>query len=183
MKKLVILVFVVILAIACVYIYKNYDNSSNIMKEYISKISNEEYSEMYEMISDESKKNISKEDFITRNKNIYNGIELTKIDIFIKQTEKISFSEEIVSYVVKMNTCGGEISFENSTKIIKNNEKKPKIEWSSNLIFPNLNNEDKVKVSSTEAVRGNLLDRNGEKLATNGSASSIGIVPRKIRRK
>ena len=48
------------------------------------------------------------------------------------------------------------------------------------MIFPNLTSTDKVRVSTTQAVRGEILDRNGRVLAGKGIASSVGIVPGKV---
>ena len=45
------------------------------------------------------------------------------------------------------------------------------------MIFPNLTSADKVRVSTTQAERGEILDRNGRVLAGKGTASSVGIVP------
>ena len=78
-----------------------------------------------------------------------------------------------------MNVSGQNISFENRSNIIKE-DNKLKIDWSSNMIFPNLNVTDKVKVSTSKAIRGKILDRNGKELATNGKISSVGIVPGKL---
>ena len=52
--------------------------------------------------------------------------------------------------------------------------------WRHGLIFPDLEGTDKVRVSTTEAKRGKILDRNGEVLAGEGKAASVGIVPGKL---
>lgn len=48
------------------------------------------------------------------------------------------------------------------------------------LIYPGLSERDKVRVSVTQAKRGEILDRNGRVLAGKGTASSVGIVPGKL---
>ena len=48
------------------------------------------------------------------------------------------------------------------------------------MIFPQLRSTDKVRVSTISAKRGEILDRNGEKLAQNGTISTVGIVPGKL---
>lgn len=48
------------------------------------------------------------------------------------------------------------------------------------MIFPNLTSTDKVRVSTTQAERGEILDRDGCVLAGKGTASSVGIVPGKL---
>ena len=52
--------------------------------------------------------------------------------------------------------------------------------WDDSLIFPELGSTDKVKISTTQANRGEILDRNGRVLAGKGVASSVGIVPGKL---
>ena len=51
------------------------------------------------------------------------------------------------------------------------------------MIFPELDSTDKVKVSTTSAKRGQIIDRNGHLLAGEGVASSIGVVPGKLENK
>ena len=181
MKKIIIAIILIVIAGAGIYFYmeKENDRYEKTLNEYISKINSEEYSQMYKMISKESKSKISEEEFVNRNKNIYSGIDAANVKIEIIDSEKVSNNSKKVNYKMTMNTSGGEISFENSMQILKEN-KEYKIKWLSNVIFPNLNDSDKVKVSSVKAVRGEILDRNGTKLAENGNASSIGIVPGKL---
>lgn len=51
------------------------------------------------------------------------------------------------------------------------------------MIFPELSVTDKVKISVTQAKRGEILDRNGRVLAGKGIASSVGIEPGKLENK
>ena len=51
------------------------------------------------------------------------------------------------------------------------------------MIFTNMTSTDRVKVSTTQAERGEILDRNGRVLAGKGLASSVGIVPGKLENK
>ena len=184
MKKIIIIISVIvclsILAVGGFYIYSsNTTKPENILNEYISKINEAKYNEMYEMISDRNKGQITEEDFVKRNKNIYEGIEMSNLKIDIKNIEKESSKKYAITYITSMNVSGQNISFENRSNIIKE-DNKLKIDWSSNMIFPNLNGTDKVKVSTSKAIRGKILDRNGKELATNGKISSVGIVPGKL---
>ena len=179
-KILVIPVILTIIVISGYFAYNYfYSNPSKYLEEYVSKINEEKYQEMYQMIDENSKKSISEEEFIKRNKNIYSGIDMANMQITIKEVKRENGNKARIKYTTKMNTSGGEINFDNTAILLKNNNDY-KISWSSNLIFPNLNNSDKIKVSSNKAIRGSILDRDGEKLATNGKASSVGIVPGKL---
>ena len=184
MKKIIIIISVIvclsILAVGGFYIYSsNTTKPEDVLNEYISKINEAKYNEMYEMISDRSKGQITEEDFVKRNKNIYEGIDMSNLKIDIKNIEKESSKKYAITYITSMNVSGQNISFENRSNIIKE-DNKLKIDWSSNMIFPNLNVTDKVKVSTSKAIRGKILDRNGKELATNGKISSVGIVPGKL---
>lgn len=180
-KKIVVFILILLIIAVGVYFYlsKKQDHPEKILEDYISKINEEKYEEMYEMIDEQSKQKISQEDFVTRNKNIYQGIDMSNMQIEVNQIEK-SGKERIITYTTKMNASGGEVSFENKVTLAKDSEKHYKISWSSNLIFPELNDTYKVKVSTSEAVRGTITDRNGKELAENGKASSVGIVPGKL---
>lgn len=48
------------------------------------------------------------------------------------------------------------------------------------MIFPQLENTDKIRVTTLEADRGNIYDRNDVLMAGKGIASSVGLVPGKM---
>lgn len=181
MKKKILILIIIILIISSIggyYFYKKNNNKpEDILNEYISKINNEKYDEMYQLLDEESKQKISEEDFISRNKKIYQGIDMSNMKIEIKNIQK-SGSKRTITYTTKMDASGGELTFDN--KVTLSNENGYKINWSSNIIFPELEDTDKVKVSTTKPVRGRILDRNEKELAGEGTASSIGIVPGKL---
>ena len=182
-KKLLIIIPTIIVLIGIAVILFLYFRNSKVQKpeevleQYFSYIGQENYEELYNMVK--LPKDYSKEDFLARNKNIYQGIDATNIQIEIKSVEKKN-NNAIVIYSNKMDTSGGSIEFENTATLIKNEDNQYKINWSSNLIFPELNNDYKVRVSTIEGKRGSLLDRNGKVLAEQGTISKIGIVLGKL---
>ena len=182
-KKAIIIALVAIIiicAIVGIIVYINITKSKpeDTLNAYVSLINEQKYEEMYNMISNESKGQISQEDFVKRNKNIYEGIDAVNINIEITETAKENGVYKI-TYSENMSTSAGIISFTNTAKLVKE-DKQYKINWSSSMIFPELRNTDKVRVSSISAKRGEILDRNGVKLAENGSISTVGIVPGKL---
>ena len=178
-KILIIIILIAVISVAGGYFYAKQTNEKpeDVLKEYFSKVNEEKYEEMYEMLDNESKQKITKDDFISRNKKIYQGIDMSNISIEVKEIKK-SGKTRIISYGTKMDASGGEISFENSMTL--NNEDGYKVKWASSLIFPELEETDKVRVSTSKPERGRLLDRNGKEIAGLGQASSIGIVPGKL---
>lgn len=147
-----------------------------LLVEYMGYIPKQEYEEMYAMLHIEASGNVSQENFVTRNSAIYEGIEVQNMAVQI-----IAYDEEqmTVTYQTSFDTVAGTVSFENEALFIKE-EEEYKLVWDDSMIFPNLTSSDKVKVSTTQAERGEILDRNGRVLAGKGTASSVGIVPGKL---
>lgn len=186
-KKFIIIVISIILILAIsvgigITIYFNNkpkNKPENVLQTFASYINDKKYEDMYSLLSSKSKANISEEDFIKRNKNIYEGIEAKNFSVDIQSIENEKKLAK-VTYKNSMDTMSGHVDFVNTVTLELNEEKEYKIDWTSNLIFLELNTEDKVRVKTIEAKRGSILDRNGEYLATNGVASQIGLVPGKM---
>lgn len=186
-KKIIIIVISIILILAIsvgigITIYFNNkpkNKPENVLQTFASYINDKKYEDMYSLLSSKSKANISEEDFIKKNKNIYEGIEAENFSVDIQSIENENKLAK-VTYKNSMDTMSGHVDFTNTVTLELNEEKEYKIDWTSNLIFPKLNTEDKVRVKTIEAKRGSILDRNGEYLATNGVASKIGLVPGKM---
>lgn len=174
-KKVIIpitIIIIITLIIATIIIFnKGKTSPEDVLKQYMSHIINKEYEAMYELTTKET----SQEDYITRNKNIYEGIEVSKIDINVAKTSEKGKEAEVI-YTTTMSTIAGEISFSNTANLIKESGTY-KIKWSSNIIFPTLNNEYKVRVETLTAKRGTIYDKNGKILAADQTASQIGLVP------
>ena len=151
-------------------------SSEELLVEYMNHIPKQEYEEMYAMLNIEASRNISQDDFVKRNSAIYEGIEVDNMEI-----EVTAYDEErkAVTYQTSFDTVAGNISFENEAIFLKG-EDGYELVWDDSLIFPELGSTDKVKISTTQANRGDILDRNGRVLAGKGVASSVGIVPGKL---
>lgn len=147
-----------------------------LLLQYMDHIPAQEYEEMYALVNVEASGNISSDDFVKRNSSIYEGIEMQNMEV-----EVISYDEEQMSvyYRTSFDTVAGAVSFENKAFFIEGGESY-ELAWADTLIFPGLSADDKVRVSTTEAKRGEILDRNGYRLAGAGMASSVGIVPGKL---
>lgn len=167
-------------AIVCIGILYRKQNTlvspEELLVEYMNHIPKQEYEEMYAMLNIEASRNISQDDFVKRNSAIYEGIEVDNMEI-----EVTAYDEErkAVTYQTSFDTVAGNISFENEAIFLKG-EDGYELVWDDSLIFPELGSTDKVKISTTQANRGEILDRNGRILAGKGVASSVGIVPGKL---
>lgn len=144
--------------------------------QYMNYIPQGKYEQMYAMLDMEMSGNISREDFIKRNSGIYEGVEVQNMEVEIVAYEK---QKETVRYKTSFDTVAGTISFENVASFRKK-DGEYRLVWNDSLIFPELCAADKVRVFTTQAKRGEILDRNGRMLAGAGVASSVGIVPGKL---
>nr|WP_312291737.1 penicillin-binding transpeptidase domain-containing protein [Clostridium chromiireducens] len=171
-----IVVIPFILSVIAFFIYNNKHKPENRLIEYVNLINAKDYEKMYELTDAETKQKLSKDDFVTRNKNIYEGIKAGNLKVTIKNIEK-NGSQATVTYDTSMDTICGEFEFMNSITMIKDLGKDYFINWNSKTIFPDLTDNDKIRVKTIKAKRGDILDRNGVKLATDSVASNVGIVP------
>lgn len=174
----VILIIIILIGIIGYFKITNKIKPEDILKQYIENINAKDYNAMYEKISSSSKNKISEEDFINRNKKIYEGIDSYNIEISINNIQK-NKNEVKITYNEKVPTSSGVISFSNTSSLVKDG-KTYKLNWTSKTIFPELEENYKVRVSSIEAARGEILDRQGNYLAQNGQITTIGIVPGKL---
>ena len=188
-KKLIIFPLLLLVAsfILGTYLYSNRTDGAIALKEYFNYLSNREYEKLYDMVDTE----LSKEEFISRVQNIYEGIEAKDISITVvsnstkgiinsnSTNEKEENGEVTITYNVSMETLAGNINFTNKSSMIKK-DGQYKIKWKSSDIFPDLDEDEKVRVVTLESERGIIYDRNGKAIAKEGKAYSIGLVPGKM---
>lgn len=177
-----ILILLIVGAVAVVLVRRPFDagKPDELLADYFACIEKGAYDKMYGMLDEESKANISKKDFVTRNQKIYEGIEAKNVKISVKDAKKTDGGEK-VSYLASMDSVAGKIEFENQAMCTRDSYfDEFKLSWDDSLIFPDMKGTDKVSVSTSQAVRGQILDRNGNMLAGPGTAPSVGLVPGKM---
>ena len=150
------------------------------VRNYFSLLNDGDYEGMYALLTESSKDSVSEEDFISRNQNIYEGIEASNIKVSFPSEESSSKDTETVTYSTSMDTCAGSVSFDNQAVLEKDSDGAYRISWDSTLIFPSLQDDYKVRVETETAERGSIYDRNGTALATQGTISEVGLVPGKM---
>ena len=188
MKKIIGIIMSVFLVVAVsitIYmvtekqIFKK-EKPEELIVKYMKYIEKKEYDAMHSMIETNSQNSLTKENFINRNSKIYEGMEVRNLKVDSVKLENHESKNVTVSYNTSFETIAGKVSFRNKA-IFTDTEDGYKMLWDDSLIFPELEETDKIQVSTMQAERGEITDRNGKVLAGKGIASSVGIVPGKLK--
>ncbi|KAA9013832.1 penicillin-binding transpeptidase domain-containing protein [Niallia endozanthoxylica] len=153
------------------------------MTQYINLWNKQKFASMYELLSTQAQKSISKEDFVNRYEKYYKDLEIAELKATFKKPENEEKpKEDKVTYPfsASMNSIAGEIAFDHQATLIKeekNNEERWTIDWNTTYIFPDLEEGAKISLSTVTAKRGEIIDRTGQGLAVNGQVYEVGIVP------
>ncbi len=176
-KAIIFFIIIIALIIMGIFLYTNRTEPSLALKEYFNLLANKEYEAMYDLVITET----SKEDFVTRLKNIYEGIEANDISITIATNSTNEENKELINitYTNSMKTMAGNTNFLNTAKM-KLVDGKYKIIWDSSMIYPDLEDNQKIRVNTITHTRGTIYDKNGIALAKDGSIYQVGLVPGKM---
>ena len=99
--------------------YRSVNTPERSLERYFDAVSGRDYDKMYLLISDDSKKTISRKDFITRNKNIYEGIEARDLKLEIMSVEKIDSNQRQAYYNLRMETVAGALGNPGNVRLRK----------------------------------------------------------------
>jgi cell division protein FtsI/penicillin-binding protein 2 len=145
---------------------------------------NQDFKNMYGLLSTKMKEEITEDAFVTRYQNIYKGIEADNVKLKYGDVESLKQDENkniIVPFSVVMDTLAGNVEIPGYNMTLSeekiNDKNKWTVNWDVKLIFPNLGVEDEVRATTIYPKRGEINDKNGKALAINGDVNIIGIVP------
>ena len=155
-----------------------------LLLQYFAHIEYRRFDEMYDMLTAISQESVSREDFVQRHRNIYEGIGVKNITVTINNVYGIPErpGRRFVEFSFAMGSVAGKIYYDQRAIFESDNYNVYRLQWSPDMIFPGLGNDDRVRVSILPAQRGNIYDRNGRMLAGPGPASQVGLVPRRLRK-
>lgn len=184
MKRKVIIFHIIIASILLLAGCTDKSTPEDRLAEYTKLWNQQNFEKMYDYLSADTKKKITKQQFTERYKKIYKGIELKDLQVTYKQPEdtpKHDDKEKVkLTYSVSMKTVAGSVSYKHKATLIKEGEDEKEnwyIDWNASYIFPQLENGEKVSVETYPAVRGEIVDRFERGLAMNGTVAEVGIVP------
>lgn len=160
---------------------KSSEKAEQIWLNYIVKLQQSDYKGMYEFLSDSAAAAITEEDFIARNKQIYERMKARNIHVDINGIATCETGKRI-SYTQSMDTIAGNFQESNQVTMVKKDDTYY-VDWSNSLIFSQLQDDEYIAISQDFAKRGDILDRSNTLLATDGKVLQIGIVPGNIKDK
>lgn len=147
---------------------------------FIDSLNQENYEEAVKSLQVENGSDLTEQDILEKYQNIYGaaeirGIKLSDLSVTKKENDTYEFT-----YKAKMNTTLGELKDLAYEGTLSQEGDQTKINWQPNLIFPQMEGQDKVSLSTDIAARGEILDRNKQPLATTGKLKQLGVVPAKL---
>ncbi|WP_164690284.1 penicillin-binding transpeptidase domain-containing protein [Paraclostridium sordellii] len=173
-KKVIIVNLLIILSVLLMVGCSSQSKVDKAFNEYVKYWQNKDFEKMYSMLSSESKKNITKENFIEEYEKTYSLVKAN--DLEISKVDGIGTNEDF-NIKVKMNTIAGKIDSSNAKMKITKDNGDYKVVWNESLILPQMEKGDKVGIETDayRGKRGTIYDRNGKVLAGEGELKQIQI--------
>ncbi|AQQ54945.1 peptidoglycan glycosyltransferase [Planococcus lenghuensis] len=159
------------------------------LAEYITYWNEADFTHLYEeFLSADAKEAFGEETFIEYQQQLVEDLGIHDINItYTEPPEGTEWDEnELADFPVQisMETLAGPIEFEETLTLLyeeQNGEENWFTDWGPSLVLPNLETGDNVEIDILEAAaRGEIIDRNGQPLATNSTGYEVGIVPEKF---
>ncbi|WP_409303107.1 penicillin-binding transpeptidase domain-containing protein [Peribacillus sp. SCS-155] len=155
------------------------------LAEYVKLWNDQKFDEMYGYLSSDARKEISKKEFKERYEKIYKDIEVKNLKVTYKKPEEPKEHDEKANlpFSVKMDTMAGELAFDQKASMVregKDDKANWYINWNTGFIFKELKNGEKISISTSPAVRGEIVDRFERGLALNGHVAEVSIVPEQM---
>lgn len=155
------------------------------LAEYVGHWNKGKFEDMYnDYLSQETKTIFAAEKFVDRQEKIHNDLSIDNVKVtFTKPTEDTKWDpEEPATFPIqiKMDTLAGPVEFEKTITLLREMRDETDnwfVQWNPSFIFPDLEEEDKIRISTMKSARGEIVDRNGLPIAVNGNGYEIGIVP------
>ena len=175
-KFLLIMLFITFLT-ACSEEVK-VDDAEKIANQFFELIEEHKFSKAYELLSSDSKANISPAKFEKRYATIFRDLKIGSVDFVHTQTVQV-VDEFIYEYNVKYtSSIFNELSEQNSINIVVE-DRKPKIKWTPAQFFSDMTWGDSIRIAKTKPKRGDIVAGN-EIIATNKPGITIYAQPDKI---
>lgn len=151
------------------------------LTSFIDALADQKYSDLPAFVSEDSlaSTGFTADEVSAKYEAIFTGIgaesfKASEIEVTPNDKDSDQFNFQ---YNGSLTTSLGELTELSYSGTITVADNEAKIDWSPQLIFPGMEGQDKVSISVDNATRGEILDRNNEPLAENGTLYQLGVVP------
>ncbi|KAF1295276.1 penicillin-binding protein [Enterococcus sp. JM4C] len=157
---------------------QNEKASQTAITQFTQAIEKEDFEKLEKLVSKDSAKDsgYKPKEVVEKYQTVFTGISAQSLKISdvktVKKDQTVQFT-----YQMQMTTPLGELAPQSYKGSLVKEGDDYKVKWQPNLIFPEMEKEDKVSYALTEAVRGEITDRNNNKLAQNARLNQLGVVP------
>lgn len=156
---------------------KNTEARESMVNEWVSTIEKQKFDQISSLTTAKALKEqgFSAKEMQEKYKNIFSGVGVDDVKISNVKIDNMNFS-----YDMQLHTAiGNTTKFHYKGNLVEDAQSY-KINWKTNLIFPNMKSSDKISFTSTAAKRGEIKDANGLPLATIADAYQAGIIPKEL---
>ncbi|MEH7413765.1 penicillin-binding transpeptidase domain-containing protein [Neobacillus drentensis] len=149
--------------------------------DYIALWNQQKFAKMYDYLSSDAKKKITKEQFTSRYQKLYEDLQIKNLKVDFKKPKESQSDKEQAQYsfTASMDSMAGPIKYTQQAKLQeekRDDKKNWYVDWNTEFIFKGMKDGDTIGVNTTAPKRGEILDRNGSGLAVNGQVYEVGVV-------
>jgi penicillin-binding protein 2 len=151
-------------------------DAASALKTYLAAMKAEDYTTMYSLLSADSQKSISEEDFAKRHKDAYNEMSMQQMNFDVRSTLTNPGTAEVAYGLDYVTAIVGEIKRDMVASLVLENGQW-KLKWNDGLILPELKGGNKLSMNYKLPARGDLYDSAGHAIATQADVYALGIDP------
>ncbi|MGG0655655.1 penicillin-binding transpeptidase domain-containing protein [Rummeliibacillus pycnus] len=151
-------------------------------KKFVKTITEQQFEQLPSLVSNDAliKYKYDKQTLINKYANIFNGIGAENVRASNFAISKIKRGQYEFTYKLNLATALGNMpTLSYKGKLIKQG-KDFVVDWNPELIFPHMEATDKISYIEEDAIRGKILDKHGNELATNAQFRQVGIIPKEL---
>ncbi|RHW40099.1 penicillin-binding transpeptidase domain-containing protein [Lysinibacillus yapensis] len=177
------IILVILLAAGAGFGYQQYhaakmqDRKETVAAEWVKALKEQKFDQLPKLATTDSleEAGYTEDSLAEKYKVVYGGIGVSNMEVEYEITE-----ENILEYTATFDTVLGTLSdIPYQTELIES-EEEFKVNWTPELIFPEMLPDDKIRYTIDEANRGEIIDRHGSELAFNTTTYQAGVVPKDL---
>jgi penicillin-binding protein 2 len=154
----------------------NVPDPTSALNKYLEAMKAGDYTTMYRMLSADSQKAISEEDFAKRHNDAFNEMSMQEVAYEIRSTLTNPGSAEVAYGLNYKTAIVGELKRDMVAKFILE-DGQWKLQWDDGLILPELKGGNQLRMDYKIPARGDIYDSNGHAIVTQADAYALGIQP------